>query len=34
MVNLTDLDLNGYVNGNEFMAELASRYRAEPPYVV
>lgn len=34
MVYLTDLDLNGYVNGNEFMAELASRYRAEPLYVV
>lgn len=33
MVYLTDLDLNGYVNGNEFMAELASTYHAEPLYV-
>lgn len=33
MVYLTDLDLNGYVKGNEFMAELASRYRTEPLYV-
>lgn len=33
-VYLTDLDLNGYVNGDEFMAELASPHRADAPYVV
>ena len=33
-VYLDGLDLNGYVNGDEFMAELASSLHAEPLYAV